>query len=748
VDEAHYYKNLYLHTKMRNVAGISQTEAKKSSDMQAKCQYMDELTGNRGVIFATGTPVSNSMTEIFTMMRYLQRDKLMEMNLRHFDAWASTFGEVTASVELAPEGTGYKARTRFKFNNMPELMRVFKEAADIKTADTLNLERPEAVFENIAVEPSEIQKTLVEKLSERAEAISKGSVDSSEDNMLCVTSDGRKIGLDPRLIDPMYPDEPGSKVNACVNNIHRIWDETKEKRLTQLVFCDFSTPNKDKFNVYDDIRSKLIAKGVLEKEIAYIHDADTQQKKDDLFKKAQSGSVRILMGSTQKMGAGTNVQNRLIAIHDVDCPWRPADLEQRAGRIIRQGNTNERVYVYRYSTKATFDAYLWQTLENKQKLISQVMTSKTPARRCDDVDESVLSYAEVKALCAGNPLIREKMELDVRVTKLKTAKAAHQSNIYELQEKLRNHFPVWIRRAETLIGSLKSDKERAAASEGDKFPGMTLMGKAYDAKEEAAKVLAALCAAAANAPLALGSYRGFEMSVKAEEKSGKKVTEITLKGSASHSVILGESESGSIVRLNNGLNGIAERIARHEEQLGVLRRQAEAAREEIERPFPMEAELKQKTTRLNELNLTLDLGEGNTAPAGPDTVTPEESLSPAPEPSLSLEPGGAAISASDKAASERKRLTESAKRKGVVILTDAQKNRAYSGGVLEAGDVYAVQKISRGMGIIHSFIKAPELRDAIAARGNGKLCIRYGRNGKCSITAIENGQDKETTLGH
>jgi hypothetical protein len=355
VDEAHYYKNLYLYTKMRNVAGISQTEAKKSSDMQAKCQYMDEITGNKGVIFATGTPVSNSMTEIFTMMRYLQHDRLSEVNLLHFDAWASTFDEVTTSVELAPEGTGYRGRTRFsKFHNLPELMRVFREAADIKTADTLNLPRPEAMFHNIAVEPSETQKALVKKLSERAEAISKGLVDSSEDNMLCVTSDGRKIGLDQRLMDPMYPDEPGSKVNACMENIHRIWDETKDKRLTQLVFCDFSTPGKDKFNVYDDIKAKLVRKGVPKKEIAYIHDANTERKKEELFARVRSGGVRILMGSTQKMGAGTNVQDRLIVLHSLDCPWRPADLALRAGRIIRQGNMNEQVYVYRYATSATF----------------------------------------------------------------------------------------------------------------------------------------------------------------------------------------------------------------------------------------------------------------------------------------------------------------------------------------------------------------------------------------------------------
>ncbi|MDR1732359.1 MAG: DEAD/DEAH box helicase family protein [Synergistaceae bacterium] len=714
VDESHGFKNLYLHTKMRNVAGIPQTEAKKSSDMQMKCRYMDEITENRGITFATGTPLSNSMTELFTNMRYLQNDRLKEMGLKHFDSWASTFGEVTSTVELAPEGSGYRTRTRFaRFFNLPELMAVVKECADIKTADVLDLPRPEAAFHNIAVEPTETQKDLVAKLSERAAAISAGMVEPNEDNMLLITTDGRKIGLDQRLMDPHYPDEPGTKVNACMENIHKIWEETKDKRSTQLVFCDFSTPGKGKFNVYDDIKSKLLQRGVPENEIAFIHDADNELKKKELFAKVRKGQIRVLMGSTQMMGAGTNVQDKLIAIHDLDCPWRPADLEQRAGRIIRQGNENDLAHVYRYSTRGTFDSYLWQTLEVKQRFISQIMSSKSPVRSCEDVDESVLSYAEVKALCAGNPLIAEKMNLDVQVAKLKMAKASHQKTVYELETRLKNNFPSWIQHVEKSIESLKADEERSAKTrDSEQFPGMTLMGKTCESREEAGKALTELCRAATPyTVLPLGEYRGFEMSVRYNEP--EKAPEVTLKGAASHTAYLGDSESGNIVRLNNALDGINKRIAVQKERLADLHKQVRDAKEEIARPFPMEEELKAKSARLTELNIELNLG--NYEPG--EAVIPEE--------------------AAAKDVGERETLVGSAKAKlgANSIVIDAQNGQSYTGNVLEIGENYAVQKISRGFGVVHAFDKAPELQKILksGAGGNLDLNVAYDREGKCGI---------------
>ena len=443
VDESHAFKNLFLYTKMRNVAGLSTSEAQKSSDMFGKCRYLDEVTGGRGVIFATGTPVSNSMTELYTVMRYLQYGTLQKKNLTHFDCWASTFGETTTAIELAPEGTGYRARTRFaKFFNLPELMAMFKEVADIKTSDQLHLPVPEAKFETVVVKPSEIQKEMVQNLSERAAKVHSGTVDASEDNMLCITNDGRKIGLDQRLMNPLLPDDPASKLNACVRNVLQIWEDGREQKLTQLLFCDLSTPKNDgQFNVYDDIKTKLLAAGVPESEVAFIHSADTEAKKAALFSKVRSGDVRVMLGSTAKMGAGTNVQSRLVAVHHLDVGWKPSDMTQRNGRIIRQGNRNKEVKVFNYVTEGTFDAYLWQTLENKQRFISQIMTSKSPVRSCDDVDEQALSYAEVKALCAGNPLIKEKMDLDVQVAKLKVLKADHQSQKYRLEDKLLTQFP-------------------------------------------------------------------------------------------------------------------------------------------------------------------------------------------------------------------------------------------------------------------------------------------------------------------
>jgi N12 class adenine-specific DNA methylase len=736
VDESHGFKNLFLYTKMRNVAGISQNDAQKSSDMFMKCRYMDETQGGKGVIFATGTPVSNSMTELYSTMRYLQYDKLKDMHLEHFDAWASTFGETTTSVELAPEGNGYRARTRFaKFYNLPELMAVFKDAADIKTADTLNLPRPEAEFHNIAVKPTETQKSLVQELSERAANVSNRLVEPHEDNMLKITTDGRKIGLDQRLMNPAYPDEPGSKVNACMENIYKIWDETKEGKLTQLLFCDFSTPGKDKFNVYDDIKTKLVQKGIPEKEIAYIHDADTEMKKKELFAKVRNGSVRILMGSTQKMGSGTNVQDKLIALHDLDCPWRPADLAQRAGRIIRQGNENERVHVYRYVTEGTFDSYLWQTVENKQKFIAQIMTSKSPARSCEDMDESVLSYAEVKALCAGNPLIKEKMTLEVEAGKLRMAKSSHESNIYALQDKLRKQYPTSIKYAEERLKGLKQDEELGAKTRGlEEFPGMEIMGARYAKRDEAAEALNKICSGVASSiPANLGSYRGFSMSVKLSDFYRK--PEITLKGEISHRVDLGDSPSGNIVRLNNALDRMPELIAEQEEKLENIHKQIRNAEEEAGKPFPKETELEEKLVRLRELDIALNL-DGGTGVEG-EVLPPTEEVA-------AKDTGARSV------ANERESLIDSAKLKlgGNSIITDAQKGRSYSGDVLEVGERYAVQKISRGQGILHSLGKAPGLLEMIESHGKENIVIAYGKDGKCSAAPKGNGQERDNAVSY
>ena len=617
VDESHFYKNLFLTTKMRNVAGLSTSEAQKSSDMFGKCRYLDEITGGRGVVFATGTPVSNSMTELYTVMRYLQYSTLQQKKLTHFDCWASTFGETTTAIELAPEGTGYRARTRFaKFFNLPELMSMFKEVADIKTSDQLHLPVPEAKFETVVAKPSDLQKEMVQELSKRAAEIHSGTVDASVDNMLCVTNDGRKIGLDVRLMNPMLPDDPNSKLNVCVQNVLKIWEEGKEQKLTQLLFCDLSTPKNDgNFNVYDDIRKKLIAAGVPENEIEFIHNADTEAKKAALFSKVRSGDVRVLLGSTAKMGAGTNVQSRLVAVHHLDVGWKPSDMTQRNGRIIRQGNMNKEVKVFNYVTEGTFDSYLFQTLENKQRFISQIMTSKSPVRSCEDVDEQALSYAEIKALCAGNPLIKEKMDLDVQVAKLKVLKADHQSQKFRLQDKLLTKFPAEIQETNAYIAGVKADAQLAAAhpqvQEG--FCGMTIKGVTYDEKKTAGERLVLACSELPNAEeKVIGSYRGFELSLRFD--TFRSEYQALLKGQRKYTVPLGTDPLGNIIRLDNSLNNFPERITAAENELDTLHQQQAAAQIEVEKPFPQEEELAEKSARLAELNAQLDVDEKSHEP--------------------------------------------------------------------------------------------------------------------------------------
>ena len=591
---------------------MSTSEAQKSSDMFGKCRYLDEVTGGRGVVFATGTPVSNSMSELYTVMRYLQYSTLQQKGLTHFDCWASTFGETTTAIELAPEGTGYRARTRFaKFFNLPELMSMFKEVADIKTSDQLHLPVPDAKFETVVAKPSEIQKEMVRELSKRAARIHSGAVEAFEDNMLCVTNDGRKIGLDVRLMNPMLPDDPSSKLNICVQNVLQIWEDGKEQKLTQLLFCDLSTPkNDDNFNVYDDIRRKLVAAGVPESEVEFIHSADTEAKKAALFSKVRSGDVRILLGSTAKMGAGTNVQQRLVAVHHLDVGWKPSDMTQRNGRIVRQGNMNKEVKVFNYVTEGTFDSYLFQTLENKQRFISQIMTSKSPVRSCDDVDEQALSYAEIKALCAGNPLIKEKMDLDVQVAKLKVLKADHQSQKFRLEDKLLTKFPADIQETTAYIAGVKSDAELAAAhpqaQEG--FCGMTIKGVAYDEKKTAGERLLLACSELPNSEeKVIGSYRGFELSLRFDTYHSE--YQALLKGQRKYPVALGKDPLGCIIRLDHSLNDFPERIASAENELATLKQQQAAAQIEVEKSFPQEEELAEKSARLAELNAQLDVDE-------------------------------------------------------------------------------------------------------------------------------------------
>ena len=645
VDEAHNYKNLFLYTKMRNVAGLSATDAQKSSDMLLKCRYIDEITGSRGVVFATGTPVSNSMTELYTMMRYLQHDTIRGKGLAHFDCWASTFGETQTAIELAPEGTGYRARTRFaKFFNLPELMTLFKEAADIKTSDQLNLPTPTPIYHNEVAQPTEIQKQMVQELSERAARVHAQLVDPGTDNMLKITSDGRKLGLDQRIINPDLPDDPNSKVNRCVDNIHRIWQDGQADRLTQLVFCDLSTPktgatgakaaktaggNLDSpelhaleavigqdaaeepaFTIYDDIREKLVARGIPREQIAFIHEANTETRKKELFAKVRSGQVRVLMGSTFKMGAGMNVQDRLVALHDLDCPWRPGDLEQRSGRIIRQGNLNKEVHIYRYVTESTFDAYLWQTVENKQKFISQIMTSKSPVRSCEDVDETALSYAEIKALCAGDERIKEKMDLDVDVARLKLMKASHQSQQFRLEDNLLRHFPEQIRQNECFVEGFTADMQTLAEHPHpvDGFAGMEVKGDLLTDKDNAgAAILEAFKDAKGMEPVPIGSYRGFAMSLTVEDFGRDFI--LTLKGKMNHRVTLGKDARGNLTRIDNALNAMPDRLQNVRNTLDALTAQMETAKAELGKPFPQEDELRTKSARLAELNAELDIAD-------------------------------------------------------------------------------------------------------------------------------------------
>ena len=644
VDEAHSFKNLFLYTKMRNVAGLSTTDAQKSSDMLLKCRYIDEITRGKGVTFATGTPISNSMTELYTMMRYLQHDMLKRNSLTHFDCWASAFGETTTAIELAPEGTGYRARTRFaKFFNLPELMNLFREAADIKTSDQLNLPTPTPVYHNEVAQPTEIQKQMVQELSERAAKVHAGSVDASTDNMLKITSDGRKLGLDQRVINPDLPDDPNSKVNLCVDNIHRIWQDGQAEKLTQLVFCDLSTPKgkaaqsgriaakgtdspelhaleaaidaetgpeKPPFTIYDDIREKLVARGIPREQIAFIHEANTETRKKELFAKVRSGQVRVLMGSTFKMGAGMNVQDRLVALHDLDCPWRPGDLEQRSGRIIRQGNRNKEVHIYRYVTESTFDAYLWQTVENKQKFISQIMTSKSPVRSCEDIDEAALSYAEIKALCAGDERIREKMDLDVDVARLRLMKANHQSQQYRLEDNILRHFPAQIEENKGFLSGFEADMKTLEQHPHPKdgFAGMEVKGDFLTDKDNAgAAILEAFKDAKGLEPVPIGSYRGFSMSLTVEN-FGKDFI-LTLKGRMSHRVELGKDARGNLVRIDNALAQMPERYKTVQGRLENVQAQLATAKAELGKPFPQEAELQEKAARLAELNAELNIDD-------------------------------------------------------------------------------------------------------------------------------------------
>ena len=625
VDESHSFKNLFLYTKMRNVAGISQTDAQKSSDMFMKCRYMDELTGGRGITFATGTPVSNSMTELYTIMRYLQYDTLMRMGMGHFDSWAATFGETVTAIELSPEGTGYRAKTRFaRFFNLPELISIFKEAADIQTADMLNLPVPEAEYINEVLKPSEEQKEMVEAFSERAEQVRGGAVDPRVDNMLKITNDGRKCALDQRLLNDMLPDAGESKVNACVENAFQVWEEGKEQKTTQLIFCDLSTPKGDgTFNVYDDVRNKLTEKGIPKEEIAFIHEYNTEVKKAELFAKVRAGQVRILMGSTPKLGAGTNVQDRLIALHHLDCPWKPSDLEQQEGRILRQGNQNDKVKIFRYVTENTFDAYMWQILENKQKFISQIMTSKSPVRACEDVDDTALSYAEIKALATGNPHIKEKMDLDVQVSKLKLLKANHTSQIYRLESDIAKNFPVQISALKERIAGMQVDSQVVKSvdlQDNDTF-AMTVGNVLYEDKKEAGEALIAACAGLKTVSTGgkVGEYHGFTLSASYNMFSN--AFELTVKGKCSYKLEIGKDPVGNMQRIHNTLSSIDRKLTESEQKLETVQQQLATAQEEVKKPFPKETELNEKMERLSELNALLNMDE-----KGNETIMADEDI--------------------------------------------------------------------------------------------------------------------------
>ena len=613
VDESHAYKNLFLYTKMRNVAGIAQTEAQKSSDMFAKCQYMDELTGGKGVTFATGTPISNSMTELYTNMRYLQYSTLQKLGLGQFDSWASTFGETQTAVELAPEGTGYRAKTRFaKFFNLPELIALFKESADIQTPDMLKLPVPEADYENIVLKPSDYQKDMVASLAERAEDVRNRLVSPEQDNMLRITNDGRKLALDQRLIDEMLPDEAISKTNSCVEKAFEIWEQTKAEKSTQLIFCDLSTPKGDKsFNVYDDIRRKLEEKGVPKNEIAFIHEANTELRKAELFSKVRNGDVRFLLGSTPKMGAGTNVQDKLIALHHLDVFWRPSDIEQQEGRILRQGNQNPRVKIFRYVTEGTFDSYSWQVIENKQKFIGQIMTSKSPVRSCEDIDESALSYAEVKALATGNPYIKEKMDLDIQVSKLKLLKANHASQIYRLEDNITKHYPQRIAVLTERVQGTQQDMIRLQQNlPADKeIFRVEVGGSVYTDKKEAGTAIINMCRQIKSFqdPVVVGTYLGFDMAISFDGFGQRFI--MNLRGASSHKLELGPDPLGNIIRMNHALELMPKQLEEIRTSLDTTKRQMESAKQEVTKPFAQEQELKEKLDRLTALNALLNMDE-------------------------------------------------------------------------------------------------------------------------------------------
>ena len=627
VDESHNYKNLFLYTKMRNVAGIAQTEAQKSSDMFAKCQYMDELTGGKGITFATGTPISNSMTELYTNMRYLQYNTLQKLGLGNFDSWAATFGETQTAIELAPEGTGYRAKTRFaKFFNLPELIALFKESADIQTPDMLNLPVPEAEYENVVLKPSEYQQDMVQSLADRAEAVRNREVAPYVDNMLKITNDGRKLALDQRLINDMLPDEENSKAATCVDKAFEIWEETKEQKSAQLIFCDLSTPKGDgTFNVYEDIRNKLIEKGVPPEEIAFIHDANTETRKAELFAKVRSGQVRFLLGSTAKMGAGTNVQDRLIALHHLDVPWRPSDIEQQEGRILRQGNLNPKVKIFRYVTEGTFDSYSWQLIENKQKFIGQIMTSKSPVRSCEDIDEAALSYAEVKALATGNPYIKEKMDLDIQVSKLKLLKANHTSQKYRLEDNISKHYPIQIAAMKERLAGYRADVQTYTQNkplDKDIF-SMKIGTRIFTDKKEAGATLIDMCRSAKqpNMAVTIGEFQGFKMSVSFDSFYSKFT--INLKGSLSHEVEIGADPLGNLQRLSNVLEAMPKKAAEVEQKLANVEHQLETAKVEVTKPFAQEEELAEKLERLAELNALLNMDEKGNEGIGLDDEEPE-----------------------------------------------------------------------------------------------------------------------------
>ena len=644
VDESHNYKNLFLYTKMRNVAGIAQTEAQKSSDMFAKCQYLDEITGGKGVTFATGTPISNSMTELYTNMRYLQYGTLQKLGLGHFDAWAASFGETQTAIELAPEGTGYRAKTRFaKFFNLPELISLFKESADIQTPDMLKLPVPEAEYENVVLKPSEFQKDMVASLAERAEAVRDRQVQPYEDNMLKITNDGRKLALDQRLLNDMLPDEENSKAATCVEKAYEIWENTKEQKSAQLIFCDLSTPKGDgTFNVYEDIKNKLMEKGVPENEIAFIHDANTELRKAELFAKVRSGQVRFLLGSTAKMGAGTNVQDRLIALHHLDVPWHPSDIEQQEGRILRQGNQNDKVKIFRYVTEGTFDSYSWQLIENKQKFIGQIMTSKSPVRSCEDVDEAALSYAEVKALATGNPYIKEKMDLDIQVSKLKLMKANHTSQKYRLEDNITKHYPQQIAIFKERINGFTSDMQKYEQNkplDKEQF-AITIGGKAYTDKKEAGTAIIAMCKEikGINASADVGEYLGFKLNVTFDSFNNKFV--MNVKGAMSHPMEVGTDPLGNITRINNALEAMPAQLEEAQTKLSNVEHQLETGKAEVNKPFAQEAELSEKLDRLTALNALLNMDEKGNDAIGMDEerqeAEPERKLADRPAERTSL----------------------------------------------------------------------------------------------------------------